>query len=773
MAQINNSSVTVATEYLTPTSPIERILIAHLNLHEVCYHGKSLGEDASLEEISEQILFYHRGNPFGTKAGEDEEWNFASTVSRGSCSEEAVSFLGLCKALYVLPLSLNTSGTNDNDIEIESSSNVDKGTEGEDDRTNSIYFGNSMLVFVPLESTLDVVAIVQVSRLYQNGTKSHTGSGNPLAISVSIERTHRLFCILHGGGILHRLDERRTSSKTANNAHRYPGMKQLFGLLKEIRETKDVLSRKGDSVASNHLNITEEIARRIAELEAKVKSCRENLPIRSLRGDLNLHYNEYLSYFLEVCIRNGGAGRCLVELMPVPIAQNSGNHIFEVPPSKMEDRHLEAFKKSILQILHSHYRGSPKENDLDSSLLGIAVFESSRLLHSFSNFEEVDLSNHTVSLLMAYMASYRTKMSYVAMSIDGKTPSSLREAQPGLLKRLLGPMVDKTPNQTSIPRKWKETEPPNILIHKSPEGRGRFLPSPPPFMLGASDRLHSLSYDSNKKDIWAPRVHLPNTLGTEWKIDDRLVAHMVLYEFREFSFLIFINLPSLENPGLSELPETTLLLMHLEEKLSETIIGAFQNESRATSNSISASEMSEPGQDILLVEQSKEEMILLLDPKLRSPRGGRKKKAVHNMKNKGQIRHFMGFGSRKEENISQSQSTSHRSTRIEWSALGLDCRHLFVSRLPLDICLAFDDMINEVRNAKHTRAPSLPEGDDKEEQFSSVMLELCTSLSYGWIYALATKQKEIYVFFDSSIYVTVADVQSAVQRIKERYFTTK
>ena len=44
-----------------PPSPIQRILIIHLNLHEVCNQkNKPLGEGATLEEISEQILYYHR-----------------------------------------------------------------------------------------------------------------------------------------------------------------------------------------------------------------------------------------------------------------------------------------------------------------------------------------------------------------------------------------------------------------------------------------------------------------------------------------------------------------------------------------------------------------------------------------------------------------------------------------------------------------------------------------------------------------------------------------
>ena len=42
-------------------------------------------------------------------------------------------------------------------------------------------------------------------------------------------------------------------------------------------------------------------------------------------------------------------------------------------------------------------------------------------------------------------------------------------------------------------------------------------------------------------------------------------------------------------------------------------------------------------------------------------------------------------------------------------------------------------------------------------------------MHYGWIYAFGKGDKEIYVFFDGSIYITVADVQPAESRIQETF----
>jgi hypothetical protein len=214
--------------------------------------------------------------------------------------------------------------------------------------------------------------------------------------------------------------------------------------------------------------------------------------------------------------------------------------------------------------------------------------------------------------------------------------------------------------------------------------------------------------------------------------------------------------------------------MDLEKKLSEAVITAFCDEPSklASLKSISTEHVNEPGQDVVLVERSKERLVLLLDPNFQTPRSDKLKRAVFGNKNRREVRHFMGFGPRKKEDVSQPQPTSNRSRTVEWSALGLDCRHLLASRLPLDICLAFDDMINEVRNAKRTRELSLSKGESKDDELSSSILELCTCMPYGWIYALATETKELYVFFNSAIYVTVADVQSAVLRLKERYMVS-
>jgi hypothetical protein len=43
-------------------------------------------------------------------------------------------------------------------------------------------------------------------------------------------------------------------------------------------------------------------------------------------------------------------------------------------------------------------------------------------------------------------------------------------------------------------------------------------------------------------------------------------------------------------------------------------------------------------------------------------------------------------------------------------------------------------------------------------------------MSQGWVFAHAQDQKELYMFFDASKFVTVSDVQHAADRVRKELF---
>jgi hypothetical protein len=728
--------------------------------------GQSLGEGASLEEISEQILYYHRDRRIGIALAEDNEGNVS--LGMESLMEEAVQFLGLCIAFYSLPSSLELFQTTKNEGDDHSDYPATTTEMGDNDKTQAIFLNNSTLVFIPLESSPNILAVVQVSRLYQNGIKSDTGSGNPLAIRASIERTHALFCMLRGGGVLNRLTATLSKSATSNALSTgcpYQGMEKLFLLLKELRKSRAKLSRMDTSLEEA---CYEETRRRIEGVQEEIRLLRQKLPIQSIRRDLDAHYKEYLSEFSLVVSRNGGAGRCLVEMMPVPIAQDNGSHTFQVPPSFVAPNTVGSLKQSIHQIIKSHSKSSTEENK-NSILVGISTFHSGQIMHSSTKFDDkLSLSNDSASLLMAYMASYRTKLNHLATTRDSlvetnATDNSSSNPSFNVFRRSLAdePPRNLLDNVIDDELNWSQ----NSLHH-----RGRFLSRPPSFMLSASHQTYSLGTDG--QDIWAPLVHLPmaRSQGNDTNAGTTFRTHMVLFDFFDFSFLLFLDLPLTKDHCPGELFNSRLLLMKLEEEISEAVLLALNDGNNDIQENESFTTTMEwtngPGQDIILLEASNRKLILFQDPIHPALRRGAKKKTSNKLE-KSPPRRFLGFGPKKKGNVI-SQSSKQGATALEWSALGLDCRHLLASRLPLDVCLGFDDMINEVSRRKQNYV----NGDTSSPPGETTTLELCTYMACGWIYAFGKGDKEIYAFFDNAIYVTVADVQAAALRIQETFGVT-
>ena len=295
--------MTTTSSSSSQLSPIQRILIFHLSLPEICLNGESLGENASLDEISEQILFF-----------------YCSSSDKPDL-EEAVQFLNLSTALYTLPTSLLLVEGND-----------EKQKDDNTNNTKEIFFGNSTLIFVLLEK--DVLAVVQIPRLYQNsGHKLDSpGGGNPHAVRSSMKRCHLLFSMFRGGGINSRLRKQCNGIENKTNCP-FPGMDEIYGSKKNLRIIRQRISRC-KMEGKDYLNLQEEAD----SVRKRIEALFENLPIQSIRRDLDAHYTEYIGDILLVMSRQGGGMRCLVENVPIPIAQDSKGHLIQSSPSPIDSQ---------------------------------------------------------------------------------------------------------------------------------------------------------------------------------------------------------------------------------------------------------------------------------------------------------------------------------------------------------------------------------------------------------------------------------------------------
>ncbi|KAL3800657.1 hypothetical protein HJC23_006119 [Cyclotella cryptica] len=386
-----------------------------------------LSEDASLEEHGEFILYYYdhslhshrhgmkqsevnplkRGGSTGSHSTRSVADDGVDQVPNNHCTEEAVRFAGVCRALRSLPLALHSQQDCEND----------GGDSGRNEETDVVYLSDSTLVFIPLELDGDIFAVVQVPRASnsrQNVTqskrqinaalscnrRSRLGYGaDPHAIRESIRHSYSLFSLLHGGGIHERLlrtnhleksvdwyiDEKGNSpggnsirqkrmsvsysgtnvtfsnheiSKQTNMNYCYGGMKELFELRREDRK----LNRSDDGVRglgrsswirkSNTLEMFEDIADHMGRIacQDKIETLLQMLPITPLREDIKIYYDRWIAKMQGMCeVIEGGVGRSIVEMVPAPIRQDTARGQYPpISPSPFLCLAAAEFMRSLL-----------------------------------------------------------------------------------------------------------------------------------------------------------------------------------------------------------------------------------------------------------------------------------------------------------------------------------------------------------------------------------------------------------------------------------------
>ena len=694
---------------------LQRILILHGNLPEACGQ-RPLGEGASVVELQESILYYHRS----------AEHCHADVVN-GRGTVEAVQFLGLCMALHELP-----------------SNFVRSSSSSSQERTKYIQLDSSTLVFVPLERNFgaDLLAIIQVAR----------GGGNPFAIQQSLEDHHALFCLLRGGGIMKRLAESLTK------------MGELYKLLKLIRKAQATLDRGGAPRTSQSDDSTT-AGDDLAKYKRDVKALRRVLPMSAIRRDLDAHYQDYVDHHGLVQSRNGGAGRCIVETIPKPIALLSASHTQMSSVLVLTSSRLQALESATRHIL---------DDRSSNILLGISTFCHGQFLHAhwstpdmishLASLEEnsstppvkVEVPDDQVRQIMRYMASYNMKMSLLP------TQESLSSSTPGSTYKL--------GIQNILPSYNHQHK--STITTLGMYNSGHFLPPPPPFMLNAIDGAPSYLQLSLQDKAWIIPVHLSihvtNVSGISSDKEQQIAAWVMMYQAQDYSFLLFFGDGCL-------IEETSISLFStVQLRLNDLVTQSVLENSTVAQQSLL--DWKEPGQDVIVVDRRKNHLYLFSDRAHRRPKYSN---TVTKNSRSLVARSFLGLPMPRVVKKATSSKTEARPKHdaLEWAALGLDCRHFLASHLPLDILLALDDMMNELalRRRQHQQQQQRLQSDGMHLECATTMvgrsslLELCTCMPLGWVYACSTvhDEKEVYAFFDSSVYVTVSDVQSASVKIQE------
>jgi hypothetical protein len=785
-----------------------------------------LSEDASLEEHGEFILYYYNHSLHAT-VGNGEERPFKRGNSSGSrstvsshddikadhCTEGAVKFAGMCRALRSLPLSLQPQHSSSNTIECE-------------DETEVVHLSDSTLVFVPLELNGDVIAVVQIPRASnqrqvqsnQQSNPNHlkqrlcAGYGaDPTAIREAVRRSHVLFSMMNGGGIHRRLlrtkhleksddwlleesgspsdifsgtDNRRLSvSSSEASSYCYGGMKELFELRRENRkldrgnDEARMMGRSSWRRKSNPLDAFDDIADQMGRIacQDRIESLLQILPITSLRSDIKTYYDDWVTMMQGMCaIIEGGVGRSIVELVPTPMRQNN-NARGQYPPISPAPFVCLAAAEFMRSLLSEEICTKSKL----FQLAGLSFFYRNRYVVSqFSSAGDLDdasLPSEIVCTIAEYLDSHQKKR----LSDDSKRVSSPVTSQNGT--HVHNPLDRWLSNISSG-------------SSKSDSAKGNVSPSSF-FSISGHTTNHSSQYEAKgfvtphasddqaadsvfvwdlKSEAWLPCLFIPPMTNESLECshdDSNTETPVTLFKHGDFSFLLCFNGHYSDEKFASEM--LSLLADRISgfcdeysatEHKSGPVVD-FHSKQIINENTF----LGEPGMDIIFVDREDNTFLLLSHHDLSSNDFHRKTNttSLNDNMTKGGI---FGLGFKIKENC-ERENDSTSFIRSSHYTNKLDCRHKLAAYLPLDVMLAFDDMFNEIgrlgrrKNILETSQLNSDEVQANRKVNRNTTIELCTYLPQGWVYGRAFKSLELYVLLDTSKFVTISDVTKAVMSL--------
>ena len=705
---------------------VERLLIFYPELPTIC--EGTIDESSSLEELTEHILYFHDGK--------SSNWDGADACQYAT--EDAVKFAGLCAAMYTFPSAFS---------------------EENDDRSREIHFGNSTLVFCPLEKNEEILCVVQVSK------------GNPLAIRSSIQRSHDIFCLLRGGGILPRLKskehlpdnnlkkssgfvsffdqsqsqrssfsddsmpaeisvvlsfERDSLSRVFTLSDEcleddgcvYAGMKSLYRLRKMVRKKKLAVSKLSGILELKRKAIEEELEETIQKLDSLCLV----LPISSLRRELKAHYDEYLA---QTSLSN----RCLLAMVPRPVGIDVS--INTAGPSA-------AAKTQLRHAIRSLLKHTSQSSELDDpQLVAISSFYRGNLLYtqSLQDLKEdsanIAISNQSASQIMRYMTYFEQRMQLQ----PSKRLPLLLMMRVTSLKRLQQNVQDSL-QQLNLPSHKKTTTEQELVAF------GKYLSSPPLSMLNIADELSEVS-DAVLGNVWTPTFYV--LVGTQ-----HVPAQVAFYTLNDYTFLVYLDAGELDmSPDTLQLSSNSFYGNYFSDKalpstptsdtgkedeaeeqlpVAQLLANVSLHLSVCVNDAEAAAETprslsQEKGVDIIFVNRLQEDVVFLLS---KNDRLGRLGKVI------------------RQRNMDRDDNDD--------GLLAADLRRQLLTRLTIDAMDALDDMMNEIHNKANTA------------------IELCTYLPHGWVWAASSGVRELYLLFDLIEHSTIKDVQQTAERIRKHFF---
>ncbi len=380
---------------------ITRLIIIHKGL----LPSKGLDEGASIDELSEYILYYF---------DEKDQHTHGALNSNGTCvynEEDAIRFAGLCSALCFFPTSFGERDT--------PSCNEGGGHELNREDVNyvkEVELSTCTLIFIPLETNIEqvnhnLVAIAQCPK---------PTNGSPLSPAIirrKINISHQLYQLIKYGGIhnsLQSFDQTNLQyfSASANIEHvsellnPYPGMSDLYHTHKMLRKLHE---------QQVELPTNSDISIKMHESQKRLNELNYALPIGYIRRDLKLFYDWILGEYNSTQSREYDVFKIIMPPSKVKFqssAESSEDNKRNNFINEIERELLQKINPQLHHQLHASSSTASSEFPLHpfQNFLGFSIFDENNNLcctHMKSNNTmETSICTTRVQMLHKYFTSH-------------------------------------------------------------------------------------------------------------------------------------------------------------------------------------------------------------------------------------------------------------------------------------------------------------------------------------------------------------------------------
>lgn len=572
------------------------------------------------------------------------------------------------------------------------------------DVSNEVVFSHSKLVFCPLENDdSSIYAVAQVARSdLGNETLTRRRNGDQAWAIRNSIQQWHHRFCLFHGGIQYRL----AAKDDATNSHSmiHPEFSQLYKARKQLHRFRTRTDRGRASSGSQDAPPHNTAALDDEQVVAQLEA-----EIQCLTESLPLKSlradltNHYEEYLLDHG-RLAAAYHCVVEGVPSPLTFRTIPPPF--PPFLPSISALTAVSESLESFVIAHRRPGVR-------LLGMSSFHQERLFGSHLCAEALCQSLQLEKGLVMEPQIPTTLMQYMA---------EIRQRQIHHQSTTKHSILHDRFVDHDVPTEGKN----HVSVESSTEFplRGDYFLSPPLSLLSASDEILEVQVPSFGC-VWTPRILLPLKCPQTGD-QSYLPTRVALYMHGSFSFLLYFVL--FQPVALAALADS---LTSIASHISSTLCSVYENDGEPTSTAATIGD----GQDVILLNRRIHELVVHT-----SDRHSYKRNTKHNVDP-----HASKKGKKKHSSKQSSMSTD--------TALGMDFRHALASHWPPQVIAAFDDVMMEVLAARSRN------GDSR-------VVELCTYLRQGWIYAHTDNSYELYILFCPNKFITVSDVQTAADKTR-------